>query len=547
MQTLETRLVFTTDASRATPELRRLQDQVKGVDRAAQEARKNLERMPPGQRPGQQTYAVQGPSGASISHAAAMSVSRGGYTGYAPGAGAYQPIHMQPTGGPRSAPGGDGIGAEVVGLAAFKKLLGPIALAVAAVKTFTAAMEGASKAISQSHNPLGIDDRPMSGIGQQVRPWFDAANNVPLLGPLTRALAQNRDKGQEMGEAAMRQTLAERAMAQQPIRFEAEAAQADLLRRGRGLRWDAVMGADFARAPRHPGVFGNAMDAIRSPAERDAISAIDWARANVDRAKVADRFATSDVDTQQGRLNAERAKLNAMPAISSNDIEAVSQSAALNPGAVARLSAAIAERKQQENVVMEETKRLGEALNRNQETRLNLAQKEHEMATKKTDQMKVQLSLLDQELQKGKGQAAEFGMTNLSDRRSLFETMKEAKEKGFAAISEAQRRQLAGSSATAGWANEQAEILGQSDPYLKAIREMTGQTDLGNLKKRVVELREKVEIKVINDEAATKKAVEEAFTAFEERLKKTINDTMEGKMRVLNLDRIGQRAIEGQN
>lgn len=543
-QTLERRIRFVVESDGAVRDAKRLQDQVKQTSQAAAAAEKDLARMGRG---------VGGPvgRGGSMATAHAESMAAG-----QPSPGFKAPPGMPPLPAPKKAaadkPAGE---AAMAALSKAMAVAAALDLGAKAVLGFVHAMNQASAAVDMTGQraPGGA-----AGARSAVRGLAD----MPLAGDFARVGWQGAEWAHRQMSPSFRKEMddnvesarqSDLALAAAGPRDEAARSSADLHRRRRGLADDADSATAFAAGERErtgvdksgrAGALARAIERAKDPAQAEA-------ERNVERAKF--NLKGADESAAAAATKARTAHFGAIDALSAAEAEreknrgitAEQVVAPLGGEAAARVQGAEADLKRKELEAVQAIQKAREATELKEQSLVAKAQKQLELRRAEVDLGKVRLSQVDQELAKRDSANTEFGMQGPAERQAVYEALKRSKSLGFDGVSAEDRSLLAGSSATADYAREQAKKAGERDAVGQAIIAELGGRPREALEAERRTLETTVKFQPDVNEAEFKKGMKEAVDSVFGDYERWTKELLESRVRGLEIQMAAAKAAGG--
>jgi hypothetical protein len=477
---VEVKMVFTSDASKATSELSKIAASAKNVDMVAKEAQKNLERM-------------NGPNGASKINSPAFPSTVRDAQGNTHSVQAWQSAQKrieasrqkeEETKALKAMQGGNRVTepSQVGGGGGGLELVAKGAIALSAINSISAGI-----------NTLGDTSKGARGK------LLGLVETLPIVGStvagLTKALIAFGESGlrkdlslQEKGNALADAKGQNRFGIDQKIRAGRieQTGTIEQSRSGTPSYFVSGVGGEDERITAAKMNEDRAMKA----ANRALVDSQNFDRTDLKR-------ANKSVDVNQNFVNASLAR----------EKELANQAAAAqnNKGFVERnqpifdfakspiiplVKAAAGSYNDksplnglpQQEVTQGQRKDLGralveqeEALRTSKEKSLNAALKLNEYEKARTETMKAQAQLLKDQYAAAKGQEEDFGSMDAEKKQTILDTLKKSKEQGFAALDSEEKSLISGNSATSKYAREESAKLGASDDRLAQIRELTGE------------------------------------------------------------------------
>lgn len=538
---VETKLVLTVDGSRGVSGARAVTQELNGVNRAAQEAQKNLSRMSMSQRAAQGSdgfyrfegdtpYGVQGPSGMSKAQA-----SRRSY----PGATSGPPMPGQWQTGGTSRGGGAG-GGELD-----PKVMNGVVIA------FTAIIDAADK-LAHAMDRAAVTSSPggarLSRSQQRWMSGIEGIGEVPLAGRFFRAggnLAEvsafDSVAGQRMvraigGDPNVRRDARERAyqsqvdLASVDANYAFDSKQGDMRRQAAALGLDAGMSREIANQAR-----ARAPGYQRAYLDDPSLAA---ALAGQDAANVRRQYAARAVGSAEGeyamagdRVRGEQQRL----ALVKGNVDPWNTAfGSLSPTAGFRNTAEKSEVMAAELRLANALKDQEAALNRLKEAGVNLTRQDAEARKASLDVQRAQLTVLE----KGQGQATSYAGTSQWDRSNIIMVAKKAKANPRSLTPE-EWQLLSSNPVTAQYAAKLAAKVFFDDPGFNELRGVTGQSDLTGRFNEIEKLQLSIQTQFVLDEAAYKQQLSDSFGKFMEDLKKIQREELQNQIRIVK-EQVGQ-------
>jgi len=161
---------------------------------------------------------------------------------------------------------------------------------------------------------------------------------------------------------------------------------------------------------------------------------------------------------------------------------------------------------------------------------------------RETDVMRAKLGVVNSKIGTAENSQVEFATSDWQAQQLLFDSVRQAKTKGFDSLHPEMKQVLLGSGTTSEWARDLAKADGSKNEVLKEIQTLIGQQDAETLKKEKRKLEGDIEAKVVATAktlADLKKQVEDSLGTIEMEIKIT-ND------RELRMGMMARKVTAGQ-
>jgi hypothetical protein len=206
-------------------------------------------------------------------------------------------------------------------------------------------------------------------------------------------------------------------------------------------------------------------------------------------------------------------------------------------GANERLTATdkIAEGERTIREAMEYQAELAKRVTGAHEATVNAIRKEHEVASKVTDQMQQQLAIKRDQLRTVESGASQFGTYDKAKQLAVRDVLQRAKEEGFQNLDPVEKELLLGTQVTAEWAREKSKQEFVDDPVYKDVLKDVGLADAGVLKGEIKKLETEIKVKIEFDAEKLAETLKKEFERFKKDMEGVLNMRAELEKAALDL------------
>ncbi len=264
----------------------------------------------------------------------------------------------------------------------------------------------------------------------------------------------------------------------------------------------------------------DSFDAVIRSAERGKVAAggaVSAAEQEAFRARMGREDALREVD----RKPFDTAQANA---------DRLAEKAKTDATIQGTLTEAIVTAEREQAKYAEQLARYQEALNKEKEKAVGLAQAEYELNQKSLAVQQARLSVAEQKLKQNDSYAESYAMMNGSQRQGLADAARQLQDGDFDSLSPRQRELLGGSSMTSEFFRKKSREFVNGDPELRGgldeLLRLTGQQTRTELTQERNKLQAQVELEFVANTEKLATALKQAFRTIDPELAKLIGESL---------------------